>query len=295
MMEIDITLAHDLVRTQFPQWAHLPLKPILSAGTDNTIYRLGDDMAVRLPQTVSAALQIEKEQKWLPQLAPFLSLKIPIPLAHGIPSEGYPWSWSVYSWIEGENATPEHISDPCYAAIRLGTFISELQRIDIADGPLPGEHNFFRGVALGLRDKGVRTSLAALNGLIDVNAAASAWDSALQAPEWKTQPRWIHGDLHVGNLLAQEGRLSSVIDFGGLGVGDPACDIMAAWTYLSAETRPSFRDVVGVDDATWVRGRGWALSFGVIALPYYHIRNPVLAGIAKRAIDEVLADYKGEG
>lgn len=292
MMEVDITLAHHLVSTQFPQWANLPLKAILSAGTDNTIYQLGDDMVVRLPRALSAALQVEKEQKWLPQLAPLLSLKIPLPLAHGIPSNSYPCPWSVYSWIEGDNATPEHISDPCDAAIRLGTFIFELQGIDIADGPLPGEHNFFRGVALGLRDKGFRVSLAALTGVIDVDAAASAWDSALQAPEWRAQPRWIHGDLHVGNLLAQEGRLSSVIDFGGLGVGDPACDIMVAWTYLSAKTRPSFRDVVGVDNATWVRGRGWALSFAVIALPYYRIRNPVLAGIAQRVIDEVLADYK---
>jgi aminoglycoside phosphotransferase (APT) family kinase protein len=127
--------------------------------------------------------------------------------------------------------------------------------------------------------------------VIDVGAASSAWDAALRAAEWRRPPVWIHGDLQAGNLLVEQGRLSAVIDFGCLGVGDPACDLTVAWTLLAGESRDAFRAALPVDDATWARGRGWALSVGLIALPYYETTNPVLAGIARRAIAEVLADH----
>jgi len=289
---VDVTLVKRLIAAQFPQWADLSLKPVESAGTDNAIYRLGEDMTVRLPRVEWAIGQVEKEQRWLPKLAPRLPISIPVPLAMGTPAEGYPWQWSVYRWLDGENATVRRIDDLRQAAIALAQFITALQRIDAADGPPPGPHNSGRGVPLAMRDASVRKSIAALHGTLDTGAAAAAWEAALRAPVWQGQGVWLHGDLHPGNVLVKQGRLSAVIDFGTLGVGDPACDLMVAWTLLTAETRDAFRTGLMVDDATWSRGRGWALSFGLNAYAYYMDTNPVLAGISRRAIDEVLAEYK---
>ncbi len=204
--------------------------------------------------------------------------------------EGYPWHWSVYRWLEGENATIERIADPCQAATDLAHFIAALQRIDPTGGPLPGPNNSFRGVPLAMRDAPTRAAIASLRGTLDADAATAVWEAALQAPVWHGPPVWIHGDLQSGNLLAQRGRLSAVIDFGCLGVGDPACDSIVAWDLLSAEPRGVSRAALPVDAATWARGRGWALSVGLIALPYYQSTNPVLAGISRYAIDEALAD-----
>ena len=291
--EVDtgVSLVLRLLCAQFPQWADLPVEPTHSTGTGNALYRLGADMVVRLPRTLSAVGQVDKEQQWLPILAPHLPLNIPIPLAKGQPSDGYPWHWSVYRWLEGEDATTAAIADPHQAATDLAQFIIALQQIETTGGPPPGEHNFYRGVPLAMRDRETREAIAALHDVFDVNRMTAAWDAAIKTPTWNTAPVWVHGDLHAANLLVQKGKLSAVIDFGGLGVGDPACDVMAAWVFLSAENRAMFRAVLQVDDATWARGRGWALSFGLIALPYYQTTNPVLAAIARRAINEALADH----
>lgn len=289
-MDITASLVTRLLTAQFPQWAELPLKPVTSAGTDNALYRLGTDLVVRLPRIPGAAGQVNKEQQWLPRLAPSLPLAVPLPLAQGNPGEGYPWSWSVYRWLEGETATLNRLTDPVQAAVDLAHFITALHQIDPTGGPSPGAHNSFRGVPLITRDVATRTAIASLEGTLDTAAAISVWESALEASAWSGPPVWVHGDLQAGNLLAVQGRLRAVIDFGCLGVGDPACDVMAAWLYLPAETRAIFRTALSVDDATWVRGRGWALSVGLIALPYYQTTNPVLAGIARRAIAEALAD-----
>ncbi len=289
-VDTDPSLVSRLLAAQFPQWADLPITPVRSAGTNNAIYRLGEDMAARLPRIAWATGQVDKEHLWLPRLAPFLPLAIPVPLAKGGPGEGYPWDWSVYRWLEGETATIERIADPAQVARDLARFITALRRIDPVDWPSPGPPNSSRGVPLTKRDAETRAAIAALDGMLDASAVTEAWDAAIQAPGWHDLPVWVHGDLLPGNLLVQQGQLSAVIDFGCLGVGDPACDMMVAWTLLSAQTRNVFRAALQVDDATWARGRGWALSFGLIALPYYQITNPVLAGIARRAIDEVLAD-----
>ena len=294
-IETDVPLVGRLLAAQFPQWADLPIQPVTSAGTDNALYRLGEDMVVRLPRIHWATGQVDKEHQWLPRLAPLLPLAIPVPLAKGYPGEGYPWHWSVCKWLAGENANIERIADPRQAAMDLAQFIAALQQIDPTDGPPPGPYNSFRGVPLAMRDSQTHTAIATLHGLIDTDAVTAAWEAALQAPAWGSSPVWIHGDLQSGNLLAQQGRLSAVIDFGCLGVGDPACDLQVAWNFLSAETREVFRAALPVDDATWARGRGWALSVGLIALPYYQITNPVLAGISRHAIDEVLADHKASG
>ncbi|MCL5099325.1 MAG: aminoglycoside phosphotransferase family protein [Candidatus Omnitrophica bacterium] len=291
-VDTDVSLVGRLLAAQFPQWADLPIEPVPSAGTDNALYRLGEDMAVRLPRVLRATGQVEKEHRWLPRLAPHLPLAIPVPLAKGTPAEGYPWHWSVYRWLEGETATIERIADPRQAATELAQFVAALQRIDPTGGPPPGPDNSFRGVPLARRDAHTRAAIAALDGMLDTGTVTAVWEAALQAPAWQGPAVWIHGDLLAANLLAQHGRLSAVIDFGCLGLGDPACDLMVAWTYLSAETRDIFRAALPVDDATWARGRGWALSFGLIALPYYQSTNPVLAGIARYAIDEALADHE---
>ncbi len=291
-VDVDISLVGRLLTAQFPQWAALPIEPIHSAGTDNALYRVGSDLAVRLPRIEGATGQVDKEQQWLPRLAPRLPLTIPVPRALGTPGEGYPWQWSIYQWLEGENATIERIADPGQAARELAHFIAALQRIEPVGGPPPGPHNSFRGVPLSMRDAETRAAIASLDGILDTGAVTAAWDAALQAPAWHGPSVWIHGDLSPLNLLVDRGRLSAVIDFGCLGVGDPACDLQVAWNLLSAQTRDVLHAALPADDATWARGRGWALSVGLIALPYYQSTNPVLAGIARRAIDEVLADHE---
>ena len=294
-VDTDVSLVARLLAAQFPQWADLPIEPVQSAGTDNALYRLGGDKVVRLPRIQWAIGQVDKEYQWLPKLAPFLPLAIPVPLAKGVPGEGYPWHWTVCQWLEGETATIERIANPARMAIALAQFIAALQQIDSTGGPVPGPHNSFRGVPLAMRDSQTRAAIAALHGVLDTDEAIAAWEAGLQSPAWSGLPVWIHGDLQSGNLLVQRGQLSAVIDFGCLGVGDPACDLQVAWNLLSAESRQVFRDVLSVDDATWARGRGWALSVGLIALPYYQHTNPILAGISRRAINEVLADHRNNG
>ncbi len=286
----DAALVRRLLAAQFPQWADLPIEPVPSAGTDNALYRLGDDMAVRMPRIDWAIDQVEKEQRWLPKLAPLLPLDIPLPLAQGAPGEGYPWDWTICRWLEGEEATAENVPDLRRAALDLARFIAALQRIDPAGGPHPGEHNSWRGVPLFIRDASVRQSIAALDGMLDAEAATAAWEASLDAPGWDRPPVWIHGDLQPGNLLARDGRICAVIDFGCLGVGDPACDLLPAWNFLDAEARQVLRSTLAVDDATWARGRGWALSVALIALPYYLHTNPAIVAASWRVLDAVLAD-----
>ncbi len=291
-VDTDVSLVGRLLAEQFPQWADLPIESVHSAGTDDAIYRLGDDMAVRLPRIHWATGQVDKEHLWLPRLAPLLPLAIPVPLAKGMPAEGYPWHWSVWRWLAGENATIERIADLRQAAVALAQFLAALQRIDPTGGPPPGAHNFGRGMPLAMRDADTRAAIATLDSMLDTDEVTAAWNAALEAPASHGPLVWIHGDLGAGNLLVERGQLSAVIDFGGLGVGDPACDTMVAWTLLSGESRDVFRAALSIDDAIWARGRGWALSVALIALPYYLDTNPVIVGMARRAIEEVLADHK---
>lgn len=282
---IDARLVRRLLAAQFPEWADLPAARVPSAGTDNAIYRLGDDIAVRLPRTQWATGQVEREHEWLPRLAPHLPLAIPTQLAMGTPAEGYPWNWGVYEWLEGDNATHDHIADLDRAATDLARFIAALQRIDPTGGPREGRS---RGVPLAERDGPTRAAIAALHGVLDTGAVTSLWEKALRAPMWPGPDVWLHGDLNEGNLLARDGRLCAVIDFGTMAVGDPACDLMVAWTLLTAKTRELFRAALPFDDATWVRGRGWALSWALIVLPYYKDTNPGLCRIADYTINEIL-------
>jgi aminoglycoside phosphotransferase (APT) family kinase protein len=290
-VDINESLVRRLIAAQFPQWADLPIEPVEFDGWDNTTFRLGEDMSVRLPSAKGYVLQVDKEHRWLPKLAPYLPLPIPVPLAKGKPGEGYPFPWSVYRWIEGEPATIEHIDDLTEFATTLADFLIALYRVDPTSGPPPGPHNFFRGGPLTVYDAETRQALAALDGKIDTDAASAVWDAALEAT-WHGSPVWFHGDVAWGNLLVKGGRLSAVIDFGTSGVGDPSCDLAIAWTLFGGESRDAFRAALQLDDATWARGRGWTLWKALITLAAHIDTNPLEAGTARHVIDEVLADHK---
>lgn len=288
-IDIDGSLVSPLIAKQFPRWAHLPITKVQSAGTDNAIYRLGDDMAVRLPRLPSAAETVDKEQQWLPRLAPLLPLAIPVPLGKGAPGEGFPHPWSVYRWLDGEDLVDQPDVDLPDAAVQLGRFVAALQRIDATGGP-PS----FRGGPVSILGDRVRAEIRDLGaeGTVDADLATAAWETALTAQVWDGPPVWVHADLYPVNLLARNGRLTAVIDFGGLGLGDPACDMLPVWALLTAQTRELFRAEANVDDATWARGRGWGLALGLGAVHFYRVTNPVLAAIGQHAIAEAIADYQ---
>jgi len=290
-VDINVSLVRRLLAAQFPQWADLPIKPVEISGIDNRTFHLGAQMTVRLPSAAPYALQVEKEHRWLPKLAPLLPLPIPFPLAKGAPADGYPWQWSVYRWLEGETAAAERIADLRQFATALADFLTALQQINSAGGPPPGRHNFFRGGPLTVYDAETRQAIAALDGRIDTAAASAVWEAALAAT-WHGSPVWLHGDVAAGNLLVKGGRLSAVIDFGTSGVGDPSCDLAIAWTLFGGESRDAFRAALQLDDATWARGRGWTLWKGLITLAEHIDTHPLEAGRARRTIDEVLTDHK---
>jgi aminoglycoside phosphotransferase (APT) family kinase protein len=291
-VDIDASLVGRLIVAQFPRWADLPVVEVRSAGTDNAMYRLGDDMVVRLPRIPGAARQVDKEQRWLPHLAPHLPLQVPVPLGRGVPGQGFPMPWSVYAWLDGGNAFDEPIVELRDAAVVLGGFVAALRRIDATGGP-PS----FRGGPVCTRDDEVRAAIRDMgaDGTIDGEAASAAWDQVLGLPQWEGEAGWLHGDLMPGNLLNRQGRITAVIDFGGLGIGDPACDLIPAWYLFGGDTRDVFRVAADVDDTTWARGRGWALCLGLGAGHYYRIKNPALAAVGRRAMFEALADYRRTG
>lgn len=284
---MDESQVRALLAAQFPQAAGLPLHEV-AAGTDHALWRLGEDLTVRLPLRPSAAAQAEKEQQWLPRLARGLPLPIPEAVLAGRPTETYPWPWSICRWIEGR--TPCEDDDLLQAARDLAGFVLALRAQDTTGGPAAGRHNFGRGLPLSTRDTATREAISACEGLIDTPAALAAWARDSAAPAWEAPPVWVHGDLCRGNLLLHEGRLAAVIDFGGLGVGDPACDLLPAWTLFDAKPRAAYRDALAPDEASWARGRAWALSVALIQLPYYRETKPDLAADALKTIAAVLTD-----
>ncbi|MEV5611278.1 aminoglycoside phosphotransferase family protein [Streptomyces sp. NPDC052225] len=282
---IDTTLVRRLVDAQFPQWADLPLRLLDPAGSDHVIHRLGDDLSVRLPRHAGAIGQAEKEEFWLPRLAPHLPLAVPVPVAVGRPALGYPWPWAVSRWLDGEVATADGIGDSAEAAGELAAFLRALQGIDVREGvPAPGP-----AAPLAERDRATRAAIAAYGDDFGADAMTELWDAALDAPERWEPAVWFHGDFHTGNLLTVGGRLHAVIDFGSLGVGDPAVDLMVAFTLLSPSARAVFRDALDVDEATWLRGRAWALATGLNAHTAYAADHPRIAAQTTRQIRAALA------
>ncbi|MEV0345624.1 aminoglycoside phosphotransferase family protein [Nonomuraea sp. NPDC050680] len=277
---IDAALVRRLVDAQFPQWAELPLKLLEPAGSDHVIYRLGEELSVRLPRHTGAIGQAEKEYEWLPRLAPHLPLAIPVPVGVGEPGYGYPWPWAVSRWLDGEVATVETLASSSEAAVELAEFLAALQRFAPEDA---GARDDLTGRPLADRDRATRAAIAQVSTTFDAEAMTELWDAALSVPGWDRPPVWYHGDFHTGNLLTADGRLSAVIDF-----GDPACDLTVAFTLMSAESRAAFRAALGVDDDTWTRGRGWALATGLNAYTSYAATNSRVATQTTRQITEAL-------
>jgi aminoglycoside phosphotransferase (APT) family kinase protein len=287
----DVGLVQRLINSQFPQWSTLPIHPVSSSGTDNALYRLGDDMVVRLPRIHWAVDDEGREHQWLPRLARLLPVAIPVPIARGKPGEEYPWRWSIYPWLEGDNPAIDAVANSDLFAREVAHFVNALHAVD-REGAPPAS----RGVPLAMWDGGrTRDAIDAAREMIDTETAAAAWAAALRLPAWSGSPVWIHGDLMPGNLLVQDGHLTAVIDWGAFGLGDPAVDLMVAWNTFRAVGRNAFRAALEVDEETWARGRAWALSTGLLALPYYRDTNPVLADNARFRIGEVLADFLAAG
>jgi aminoglycoside phosphotransferase (APT) family kinase protein len=284
--EVDVTeaLVEELLEAQHPDLAGLGLVH-LDAGWDNVIFRLGDELVVRLPRRQLAADLVRHEQRWLPELAPSLPLPIPAPVRVGRPSAAYPWAWSVLPWFPGSSALATPPADRIEAAHQLGRFIRALHRPAPADAP----HNPYRGIPLADRDELTRGWIAQLSDLIDAERVRACWAAHVALPRWEGPPLWLHGDLHPYNLVVHEGRIAAVIDFGDITAGDPATDLGIAWMLLPPDVRPVLRDAVGVDDATWARGRGWALGLGLAYLAN-SASTPAFARLGLATIDAVLAD-----
>ncbi|MFC4872614.1 aminoglycoside phosphotransferase family protein [Negadavirga shengliensis] len=287
-----LDVAQNLLKDQFLNWAEIPLKPINSSGSDNFLYRLGKDLIIRIPRHQAAAHQLKKECFWLEKIHKYSPIAIPEPVSIGRPNEYYPFYWSIYRWIEGETYSVDKFSNSEKAVESLVQFISYLQRIDIKGGPKPSKENNFRGVPLMIRDLKTREAINALPDFYSKTLMTEIWNFALTAPAWNKRPVWIHGDLHWGNILTKGDKIVGVIDFGCLGVGDPANDIMSAWVLFSPLARQKFREMLQIDKGTWIRGMGWALSWAAVALPYYLPKHHILADIAVFTIDNVITDYQ---
>lgn len=289
-IKINVALVHRLVAEQFPDLAHLAILPVVPGGWDNRTFRLGDSLLVRLPSADRYVAQVAKEHRWLPVLAPHLPLPIPVPVAKGEPSHGYPWPWSIYRWLPGNPVAREPLTDPNRVARSLADFLGALHRSDTRDGPLPGQHNFHRGGRLAVYAGEVQAALAILGNKTESGVLRDVWASAL-ASQWEPPSVWVHGDVSGGNLLVRDGDLSAVIDFGSLAVGDPACDLVIAWTLFSGESRATFRAALSLDEKTWSRARGWALWKALITVAAPDIGQDEAAA-SWRVLADVSADHR---
>jgi aminoglycoside phosphotransferase (APT) family kinase protein len=288
-IEVGDDLVRRLVDEQFPQWSRLPLERVEASGTVNVLFRLGDELVLRLPRLRKggndwASGTFDLDGEWLPRLAPLLPVAVPELLATGTPAEGYPSAWGVYAWLPGEHPDPEALAEPETLAGQLAELVLALRAADVARAPESG-----RGSSLERFDEATRGALCKLDATLDTAAALRGWERALAAEPWTGPPVWVHGDLMPANLLLHGSRLAAVLDWGGAGLGDPAIDLQPAWNLLSGRAREVFREQLDVDDASWERGRGWALWTGIVALPYYRETNPELAANASFRIAQALA------
>ncbi|CAM3104612.1 aminoglycoside phosphotransferase family protein [Stackebrandtia soli] len=292
MVEIDVGLVRRLVGEQFPQWRELPVRPVDNDGWDNRTFRLGERMSVRLPSADGYSAAVEKEQRWLPVLAPRLPLPIPTPIGRGVPSDSFSRPWSIYGWIDGDPTRHDTVDDLTAFGTDLADFLTALWTVDATDGPAPGAHNFHRGGSLDVYDAQTRAAVDRLGDTVDGASALDVWESALAA-KWTGVPVWLHGDFGNGNLLTRDGRLSAVIDFGTSAVGDPACDLVIAWTFLDAPAHAAFADRLGgADSPMWARARGWAIWKALIVTAGIAGTNSPGLGRSPGVIEAVIADHR---
>lgn len=282
---MDRELVHRLVEKQFPEWADLPITFVQSSGTVNLIYRLGEELCVKLPRTGNSLADLERELAWLPRLSSRLSLLTPVPVARGAPDEGYPFPWAVFQWLPGENLEPNDTGALPDTGRRLAAFVTELGALDDREAPRSS-----RDAALSADDPLVVAAFEVLEGVVDVSALRDIWERALGVPVWRGPHGWTHGDLIPPNLLARDGRLSAVIDFGLIGTGDPAVDLIPAWAVLRGKARTVFREATGADEFAWQRARGYALRQALRIVPYYRESKPSFAGMAIDTIREIIVE-----
>lgn len=286
--DIDIDLAKDLVSGQFPEFSGLELTPIELQGTDNIVLRLGDDKMIRLPRRQSSAEGLEQEIHALKAIDGGLPIYIPKIIGIGQRAYNYPFPWLICSRLEGKNINPaEGGFDQNNTATLLGGFISSMQKV----APTSADPKCTRGPNLKDKDEQTRPAIELCADTFDAQHMEKIWDNALKATPNNIEPVWSHGDLHPGNVLFKDGKLSGVVDFGMAGLGDPAIDLMVAWTLLDKKGRETFKKTVNADEQTWTRAKGWALTFGVVAFAYYQGKNEKLTTIATRTIEEVLSDF----
>lgn len=283
---VDEVTAERLVREQHPGLVG-PVRAVPSVGTVNAVFRLGDHLCLRLPRVPAWAGSLERELRWLPRLAPHLPLPVPELVARGRPGAGYPLRWAVLRWIPGEPYRDDLVRDEAEAARDLAAFVRALRAVDPAGAPVAGRR------PLAELDEGTRAALRSAADLLDVPAALAVWERALRAPVWDGRPTWIHGDLLRPNLLVRDGRLCAVIDFGGAGAGDPATDLVPAWSVFGPAGRRAYRDALAVDDGTWDRARGIALHQAALLVPYYRDTNPAFAALGVRTVERALDDARG--
>lgn len=286
-----LPVVQQLIDNQFPDWRHLPIRKITSNGTDNTLLRLEGNLCIRLPRRPEAVEKIAKEYTWLPKF-PSLPFAIPRPVALGKPDDAFPYNWAVFEWIEGKNPDLQMLRYPDQFACQLGAFLREFQKTDITGGPVAGAHNNFRGAPLDQRDAGTRQAVSNLSAVYNPKILTQFWNRVLETPAYSGPGVWLHGDIHSGIMLTKGKQVTALIDFGLMGVGDPACDLMIGWTELDGTARAALREATVVDAETWARARGWAFSFAVIALAYYIGKNDFLEDMARHCIGEVLGEME---
>lgn len=288
-LTVPVSTVQNLIKEQFLKYADLPIKPVEPEGWDNKTFRLGDEMLIRMPSAACYAEKVPKEQELLPILAKQLSVPIPQPIALGKPSDDYPFPWSIYKWIEGTTADTLKAEELTQFAHDAAQFLNELRAADTTGGPLPGTHNFFRGAHPSVYDADTRASLQKLEGIINIETATAVWGKALSS-SWQHEPVWIHGDFSPGNILVKDGKLTAVIDFGGTAIGDPACDLVLAWTFFDAQSREVFKSTIDLDSDTWARARGWALWKALITLADMEDKTSTKAEKQKKIIHAILND-----
>lgn len=288
-LDITLELAKNLIKQQFPEFIKLPLQSVEIQGHDNRTFRLGEDKLIRLPSAKPYSLQVKKEQTWLPFFASNLSISIPKPIALGQPSNIYPWDWSIYNWLDGVSANTLALSDDTlnHIARDLAQFLKEMHKIDITGAPTPGLHNYWRGDHISIYDEQARTKITELHDIIDTQAALYLWETAINS-KWDQPPVWIHGDFATGNILIKDSRVRSIIDFGCIGIGDPACDLVIAWTLLKNQSRKIFKEEINLAPNTWLRARGWALWKATFELCRIKDKSSQTALTQKNIIQDII-------